>query len=72
MRSCIHCGKGKRVGNNVSHANNKTKRLWEPNLQRVRALVDGSVKRVYACTRCIRGGKITKPPVYKPTAAAAA
>ena len=71
MRVCIACGKGRRVGMNVSHANNKTKRVWEPNLQRVKAVVDGSVQRVYACTRCIRGGRITKPAVRKHTPAAA-
>lgn len=65
MRTCVVCGKGRRVGNKVSHANNKTKKTWEPNLQRVHALIDGSPKRVYACTRCIRGGKVTKAPVRK-------
>ena len=65
MRACVVCEKGRRVGMNVSHANNKTKKVWEPNLQRVRALMDGEVRRVYACTRCIRGGKITKAPVRK-------
>ncbi len=47
-------------GNNVSHANNVTKRVWNINLQRVRAKVDGQVKRIDVCTRCIRGGKIEK------------
>ena len=54
------CGKGPAVGNNVSHANNKTKRRWLPNLQRVQARVAGSVKRLRVCTRCIRSGKIVK------------
>lgn len=72
MRTCHECGKGRRVGNNVSHANNKTKKVWEPNLQRIRAFVDGEVKRIYACTRCIRGGKIAKPPVRRPQPAAPA
>jgi large subunit ribosomal protein L28 len=48
------------VGNNVSHANNKTKRRWNPNLQEVRALTGGGVQRVLVCTRCIRSGKIRK------------
>jgi large subunit ribosomal protein L28 len=47
-------------GNNVSHAHNITKRTWNPNLQRVRALVDGRVRNIDACTRCIRGGKVVK------------
>ena len=57
---CDVCGKGTLSGNSVSHANNATKRKWNPNLQRVRALVDGRVKNIDACTRCIRGGKVTK------------
>lgn len=57
---CEICGKGPAVGNNVSHANNKTKRRWLPNLQRVKAKVEGSVKRLRVCTRCIRSGKIVK------------
>ena len=57
---CDVCGKGTLSGHSVSHANNATKRKWNPNLQRVRALVDGRVKIIDACTRCIRGGKVTK------------
>ena len=57
---CDICGKGKLYGNNVSHANNITKRVWNPNLQRVRALVDGRVKNLDACTRCLRSGKVQK------------
>ena len=57
---CELCNKGPSVGNNVSHANNKTKRRWLPNLQRVRARVDGSAKRLRVCTRCIRSGKVVK------------
>ena len=59
-RSCGVCGKVGHVGHNVSHANNKTKRRWAPNLQRVRVLVDGATKRINACTRCIRSGKVQK------------
>ena len=56
-RVCEFCGKTPHVGNNVSHANNKTKRIWYPNLQQVRHVrQDGSVRRVRACTRCIRSG----------------
>jgi large subunit ribosomal protein L28 len=54
------CGKGPSVGHNVSHANNKTKRRWSPNLQRVKANLDGTVKYIKACTRCIRSGKVKK------------
>ena len=62
-RACEICGKHSSVGNIVSHANNRSKRLWRPNLQRVRALVNGGVQRLLVCTRCIRSGKVTKAPV---------
>ena len=60
MRHCAICGKRPSVGNNVSHANNKTKRRWNPNLKEVRAVVSGGVQRILACTRCIRSGRIKK------------
>ena len=59
-RKCEICGKGPSFGNNVSHANNKTRTVWYPNLQKVRALTNGSIKRVKVCTRCIRSGYVTK------------
>ena len=61
-RICDICGKGPTTGNNVSHANNKTRRRWHPNLQRVRALVDGKPKRIRVCTGCLRSDKVTKAP----------
>ncbi len=57
---CAVCGKKAATGNNVSHAHNKTRRRFNPNLQRVRARIDGVVRRVRVCTRCIRSGKVTK------------
>ena len=60
MASCSVCGKKKVVGNNVSHANNKTKRQIMPNLQRIRVMTGSSVKRVYVCTRCLRSGSVKK------------
>jgi large subunit ribosomal protein L28 len=57
---CDICEKRPLVGNNVSHANNKTKTRTLPNLQKVRAMVNGQVTRVRACTRCIKAGKVTK------------
>jgi large subunit ribosomal protein L28 len=60
-RKCYVCGKGPAYGNNVSHANNKTRRRWLPNLQRVKILTeDGERQRVRVCTRCISAGKIRK------------
>lgn len=57
---CEICGKRPMFGNNVSHAHNITKRRFVPNLQRVRALVDGSPKRIMVCTSCLKRGKVTK------------
>jgi large subunit ribosomal protein L28 len=59
-RRCELCGKGPLVGNNVSHANNKTKTRSLPNLRSVRAVVDGSVKHVRVCTRCLKAGRVVK------------
>jgi large subunit ribosomal protein L28 len=58
---CEICGKRPQVGFNVSHAHNKNKRRFNPNLQRVRTVENGQVRRVRVCTRCIRSGKIVKP-----------
>lgn len=59
-RVCDICGKRPMAGNNVSHAHNKTKRRWYPNLQKIRAVIDGKTVRVKVCTRCLRSGKVTK------------
>ena len=59
---CEICGKGPLRGQNVSHANNKTKRVWRPNLQKVRVLHEGKVVRIRACTTCIKTGRVIKAP----------
>lgn len=59
---CEICGKKSMVGNNVSHAHNLTKRRFKPNIQRVRALYNGSVKKIRVCTKCIKAGHVIKAP----------
>jgi large subunit ribosomal protein L28 len=59
-KRCEICGKGPVVGRNISHAHNVTPRRFEPNLQRVRALVNGGIQRLRVCTRCLRSGKVVK------------
>lgn len=59
---CHVCGKGPVVGHRVSNANNRTKRRFMPNLQRVRILEDGKRRRVRVCTRCLKAGKVRKAP----------
>jgi large subunit ribosomal protein L28 len=63
-RICEVCGKKPVVGNSVSHANNKTRKVWLPNLQKVRCVDEKTkaVKRVKVCTRCIRSGFVKKAP----------
>ncbi len=58
--TCDLCGKKHQSGHNVSHSNNKTKRVFNPNLQRVRALINGAAKRIRVCTRCLRSGRVQK------------
>ena len=61
-RRCAICDKGTVSGHSISHAHNVTNRTWKPNLQRMRAVVDGTTRRVWVCTRCLRDGKVEKPP----------
>lgn len=62
-KQCEICGKATVTGRKVSHAHNVTSRTWEPNLRSIKALIDGSVRRIRACARCIRSGKVQRPPV---------
>ena len=64
-RVCHYCGKGPATGNSVSHANNKSRRRWLPNLQTVKVVEDGRRRRVRACTTCISAGKVVKAPPVK-------
>jgi large subunit ribosomal protein L28 len=57
---CDLCGKGPQFGNNISHANNTTRRRWNVNLRPVKALVGGASKRIRVCTSCIKTGKVVK------------
>ena len=59
---CEVCGKRPSIGMSLSFSHRRTKRRWNPNIQRVRALVDGTPKRLDVCTSCIRAGRVTKPP----------
>jgi len=58
---CEICGKRPGFGMRVSHSHRRTKRRWNPNVQRVRALVEGTPRHLYACTSCIRAGKVERP-----------
>ena len=60
-RRCDFCGKGPVTGNQVSHSNIKTRTRWLPNVQKMKAVVEGTTKSVKVCSRCVRSGKVTRP-----------
>ena len=60
-RVCDICGKKPVVGYSVSHAHNKTKKRWYPNLQSVKCIREGQAVRIRACTSCIKSGHVVKP-----------
>jgi large subunit ribosomal protein L28 len=57
---CDICGRRPGFGMNVSHSHRRTKRQWRPNIQKIRAVVDGSPRRVHVCTKCIKAGKVVR------------
>jgi large subunit ribosomal protein L28 len=59
---CFVCDRGVAFGNNVSHANNKTRRVWKPNLQVARIVIDGTITKVKVCTCCLHAGKVQRAP----------
>ncbi len=59
-RECYICKKGRMHGNKISHSNRHSRRAWLPNLRKVRAMVDGSPRRIQVCTRCLRSGKVDR------------
>ncbi|MFH2044953.1 MAG: 50S ribosomal protein L28 [Pseudomonadota bacterium] len=61
-KMCEICGKKPMAGKNVSHAHNVTNRRFNPNLQNVRAIHNGQVKKMVVCTSCIKSGLVVKAP----------
>ncbi|NLF46007.1 MAG: 50S ribosomal protein L28 [Syntrophomonadaceae bacterium] len=60
MAKCEICGKGVTFGKKYSHSHIRTNRQWKPNIQRVKAIVNGSPQKLYVCTRCLRSGKVER------------
>ncbi|WP_231682203.1 50S ribosomal protein L28 [Phosphitispora fastidiosa] len=60
VAKCEICGKGVKTGIKLSHSHIRTKRTWSPNIQKVRALVNGTPARINVCTRCLRSGKVNR------------
>ncbi|MCL6626670.1 MAG: 50S ribosomal protein L28 [Alicyclobacillus herbarius] len=59
-RRCEICGKQPQTGHSISHSHILNKRRWIPNIQVVRANVNGTVKRIRVCTRCLKAGKVNR------------
>ncbi len=60
---CDICGKGPQFGNRISHAHNTSRRRWNPNLQKVRAVMGGTIRKIRVCTKCLKSGKVVKPSI---------
>jgi len=60
MAKCEFCDKSVSFGIQVSHSHRRSNRTWKPNIKRVKAIVDGTPRRVHVCTRCLRSGKVTR------------
>lgn len=60
MAKCDVCGKGVSSGIKVSHSHRRSNKMWKSNVRRVKAVVDGSVKHVNVCTKCLRSGKVQR------------
>lgn len=60
-KKCDVCGKTRVFGNKITFSHRKINRSWAPNIRRVRAVVDGSVKKINVCTKCLKSGKVVRP-----------
>lgn len=60
MAKCHFCDKGVSFGIKISHSHRRSNRMWKPNVKRVKATINGSPKRVYVCTRCLRSNKVQR------------
>ena len=57
---CSVCGKAPAAGRNVSHSHRVTNRVIRPNVQRVHVVIEGTVKQVNVCTKCMKAGKVVR------------
>lgn len=65
---CAICQKGIMVGHNVSHAKNRTRKVFKPNLHTARVAINGVTRRVKLCTKCLRTVKAETTEAKKTTA----
>jgi large subunit ribosomal protein L28 len=57
---CDVCGKTPGFGNNISHSHRRSRRRFNPNIQKMRVVIKGAPKRVAVCTKCLKANKVTK------------
>jgi large subunit ribosomal protein L28 len=57
---CDICGKTPGFGNNDSHSHRRTRRRFNPNIQKLRVVVGGSRKRLNVCTKCLKANKVAR------------
>ncbi len=62
MAKCDICGKGPQFGNKISHSHKVTNRMWHPNIQKTKAYIDNTVKRINVCAKCLKAGKVKISP----------
>ena len=60
MAKCSICEKGAHFGNNVSHSHRRSNRMWKSNIKSVKAVVNGTPKKIYVCTQCLKSGKVER------------
>jgi len=60
MAKCSVCGKGPAFGHHVSHANNRSRKIWRANIKSVRVAAGGSARRIRVCTRCLKSGRVAR------------
>ncbi|MDR2864694.1 MAG: 50S ribosomal protein L28 [Spirochaetaceae bacterium] len=59
-RTCDICGKSPASGNKVSHAHNKTRRVWRPNIKKIKTEIEGTTLTLKICARCLKSDYITR------------
>jgi len=64
MAKCEICEKSINHGNKLSitrsHISKRSPRTWKPNLRTVKAIMNGEVKRIHVCAKCLKNGKVKR------------
>ena len=60
MAKCSIGDKGAHFGIKVSHSHRRANKMWKSNVKAVKAVVDGTPKKIYVCTSCLRSGKVER------------